>query len=544
MKVLKTNRIAVIIFLLFVLSSTSCLKDNLDFDKMTTTEWTPEFAVPLVFASLSVYDIITEDTSELFVIDQNTGQVALAYSGSLISFDIRDIIQLPDLNFEYLFNLSSQEISDFVNNGAITKSESYTYDISAQTDLKIETLVIEEGILELEITSDIQHSGELIVSIPGMERNNVPFEVTIPLDYNGSQISVTESVDLSNYTIEMNSGTQGNNEIGIQYVFSAEYEGQPITVADLIRIDHTFEKLEFLKIFGDIGEHTLLEQEDTINIDFFDNNQAGFFDLVSPYVQLSIANSFGLPIDIEIQTFQTRNFYTGEETDVFFTNFSNPFGLNAPAFNEVGETAFTNLNIDDQNSNLGSLLHSAPQQLIYRLFAVSNPGSATSPVDLPNFITNESQFRVDTEIILPLEGLAYGFVLRDTLDFSFGEQIDEVDSMALRIVIDNGFPFNANMQVYFADENFVVMDSVFSSSGEIILSGETDSDGIVIAPKRKITDIEFSRQRIDNMTNASHVIIESGMKTTNALDGETVKILDEYTINVNLGLFLAGKVNL
>lgn len=152
--------------------------------------------------------------------------------------------------------------------------------------------------------------------------------------------------------------------------------------------------------------------------------------------------------------------------------------------------------------------------------------------------------QIETDIYLPLEGLAHSFVLADTLDFSLGEDLDPIDSLSFRLAVDNGFPLSAVVQMYFLNSRHQVMDSLFNQPTEIFAPAEVDDDGIVTHPAQRTTDIGYGPERAKAVKTAKYVVIKAQLKTTDAFEDEIVKVLNHYGIEIQLGMYVSGNVNL
>jgi hypothetical protein len=151
---------------------------------------------------------------------------------------------------------------------------------------------------------------------------------------------------------------------------------------------------------------------------------------------------------------------------------------------------------------------------------------------------------IRAELELPLIGFAYGMTFVDTIPFEFGDNVEEIESVLFRSIITNGFPFKSTIQIYFADSNYVVLDSLYAPNTEIIQSGITNNDGRVIQKTEKLTDVTFTQNRMPNVLNAKHVIIKAIGESLNGTNNQISKIYEDYTIQVRLSLKVNGKVKL
>lgn len=534
-----TNKL--IAFFAPILLITSCIGDDLQ--NLKTTNWSPEVAVPLVNSNLTVRDILDETDTEIIVVDENTRQIALVYNDELVSIAANDLLALPDFDVEQSINFTQVQIDALIQNGNYTLNNTQQADFSNETDMELESITFEEGIIEIEITSDIDVSGTLEIELPDFMRNGQPLKRSIPVQYSSGQTVITEQINLNNYRVDLASGAQGYNQFGIEYTFHADYEGQNVSVADLLNIKNTFKQLRFLRLYGNIGKIELFDDSGEIILDVFNNSEGGFFQLTNPQVILTVNNSFGVPVDVEIDQFTSTNNRTGITQNLLLTNFTNSFGIASPNIGDEGETAQTTLEINPGNSNIGDIIQPAPQTINYAVNSVSNPGSNTSPVNLPNFVTNLSEISLETEVLLPLEGLAHSFILADTLDFNLGDDLSPIDSFSLRLAVNNGFPLGTKVQLYFLNELFEPVDSLFNGSTPIFSPAQINGDGIVTNPAQTTTDIGYGAAKTNNIQNAQHIAIRAELETRDGQQGQIVKILDTYNIEVQLGMYITAKVD-
>lgn len=533
--------IAALTFVSVILQS--CLKDNFDFDKLASTEWNPDVAIPLVYASLGVYDILARtENSDLIVIDPTNGLMALVYQGELFSFNASQIIELPDQSLARSIQLTSAEVTSFTTSGTVTKQDDFVRSYTLVAGIKIDSMALKSGMVNFLINSDFMHSGSINIKIPSFIKNGVSFNVTVPINYTGSPVNINQAYDVTGYSLDMTNGGTSFNQIPVEYTLTLSYtSSNPVTSANQISIEQTFANWQFSKVFGDFGQQTISVDRDSVDIKLFTNSLGGYFELVNPKLKFLITNSFGFPVDVEFTTLESVNQNTGAVTPILLPGFPNPFAINYPSISQIGDSVTTSLTIDKTNSNIVSVITPTPKFLVHEIKAVSNPSGSSSTT---NFLTDNSKFGIKSELELPMEGFAYGFNIIDTLPFEFGENIQEIESILLRIIMTNGFPINVRMQLYFTDENYNLLDSLMDlSNNSIMLSGQINSDGRVVLPTQKITDIPYSQNRMPALLNAKYVIVkgESESFKGNITPPTIVKIYDNYKLDVRLGLKIQGK---
>jgi hypothetical protein len=528
--------------LLFILVIQGCIKDKLDLDRIKR-EWNPTFALPVIHARLGVYDILANaDTSDLLVIDPNDGFLALVYKGELISYSARDILKLPPQQGNYQLNMTVPEISGFQVQGSFSKSESITYDFSAENDVQIDSINFKSGEFNFQISNTFPCQGSLTINIPSLVRNNQTYQKSFPLYPNQT---ISENINLSGYKLSLSKFPGDYNKFDISYTINLIYNGEQMTSNENININYNTTNWEFAGIFGYFGQAQVALDTDSVPLRIFSNSTGGYFALTNPKINLIIDNYFGFPIQIKFNTLESVNDFTGIATPMLYSSFPNPFSIAAPLISEIGKSKRSELFINKNNSNVDSLITPTPKKVIYAIEALGNYNNPPS-VAARNFMLESSRFTISTEIELPLEGFAHSFSIVDTLGFQFSEdKPDLIEWVDFRINIENSFPVDVKVQLVLLDENYNTLDSLMAGGIEqVIKSGNVNSSGRVTSPTNKITDVKFDQSRVDNLNKAKFVIVKGTTNTWQAsasnLQNKVVKIYDDYKLEVKVGM----KINL
>ena len=510
-----------------------CVKDKLDLNKLKD-DWNPTFAVPLVNASLSVKDILANAENDLIVVDP-TGLVTLVYEGELLSYDAKDLVNLPDQSFQDDLSLTSAEQATLISNGSVSKTENTTHLYNPITSIELDSIRLKAGSLRLTIDNNFNQIGNLTIRIPGFVKNGTVFQVVVPLTAPFS--NNIQTINLSGYSIKMATGPGNFNEIPIQYILDLNYNSSQPTTGN-ISISRDLIGWQFDRLFGFFGQPVVSIDEDSLELNLFKNAAMGYFALTNPSIKLTIENSFGFPIDILIKKLESRNLQSGTVIPIALSNFPNPFEINAPSVSQLGTYATSILSIDKSNSNVDSLITSTPKVIIFGIEGKANPDGIPA-ADNRNFMTDRSNFKVSTKIDLPMEGFAYGLNLSDTMDFNFSENQEGLESVTFRINIKNGFPLDLRMQFVFLDQNMNRIDSLLTLNENLISSGIVGPAGKVVQPTVKITDVNFDQARVLRLQKAKYVIIRGETNTFGASASSSPtpvsKIYDDYKLDVRLG---------
>jgi hypothetical protein len=507
--------------------------------KIASTSWNPNLAVPIAYGTFDVYDVFANtDSSDLFIIDPQSGAVALVYRGEVASYAASDIIQLGE--FGTVVNFTNTEMALPIGasySGTSTANNTSALTANVNTGVELHTMLMKQGNLAISILSDIQHNHTITLTFPELKLGSTALTRTIPVTYTGTTPMVhVENIDLTNYLGNFTKNNTTFNELDVNTTVTINGSGGPVLGTENIQIDLLFSAIDFSNANGYFGQQTVGIDNDTILMRIFENEPDGYFELIDPRVRFTVENSFGFPIQLNFQDLKTIDISAGIEFPL--TGFPSTLNIGAPAF--VGQVATAVLELNNGNtSNLSTIITPTPKYFFFEAAGISNPAGNAGTL---NFITDTSYFRVNAEIELPLEGLAYGFGVGDTSEFSFGENLDNIESLMFRINVNNGFPVQLLAQVTFLDTNYIPLFSLLDAPQRVVESAIINtSTGRVTAPTRKITDITLNEQQLQLLPRAKHVIVFGTSQSINATNGQVVKIYEDYTIELKLGMQVQGK---
>jgi hypothetical protein len=517
-----------------VLTISSCIKDNFELDKLTKVEWNPNIAVPLVYSTLTIQDILTKnDKSGLIHVDSNHF-CTLVYQGNLFSTIASDLVKIPDqVTPPFSASLDLTQIPILVANASITVPYSQKVDfVSGPNSPKIDSMIFKTGTIELSLNSDFQYKGQIKIMIPAAKKNGISLSQTLLLNYTGTvPVIATAVIDLSGYHFDMTNGGTTSNQFVVNYEVTLTGPGPTPTTVNKVVVSSALKNMKFDRIYGDLGQLPLSLDQDTVDISIFKNAIGlGIISLADPRLTMIISNSYGVPIQANVSVL---NAYTPGKIAYPVTGTPNPLPIFSPNMSQIGQTLTGSFTLNNTNSNLVNVIKNVPQSFIYKIDSKTNPAGSTHS----NFILDSSRFKVDMEVLLPLWGTAKDFILIDTADFELGEDLtDEVESATIRTFNSNGFPMDVAMQVYFTDSLYTKLDSLIDPYQLILKSATVNPlTGKVTNPTNKIYDVMINHARVAKLKNAKHMLIKA-VATTTSGGNVNVKIYSDYKIDVKLGL--------
>lgn len=534
-----TRRISSL-FIATILISTlqSCVKDNFEFDKIAEVQWDPNLAAPLVYASLSIKDMLDNSGGQAYVVEAGDKSLTIVYKNTLFSMDASSLVSLPDQSFPHTVAAGAALPAPF-STGTYTVTNNQTVPfVSGVSGPLIDSMTLKAGKFFFLFSSNLHNSGSIKITIPDVKKNGVAFSQTVPLNYSGSLPAIASgNFDVTGYNFDMTSGGAPYNQFIVQYDIALTSSATAPLNTENINVTFSMLNLEFSKIFGDIGTHDLSIPSDTIDLSIFTTaDGASSFTLVDPRIKVTIANSYGIPIDAHLSNFEGYNpgvnYYP-------ITGFPDPLPILSPNLNQVGQVLVDSFKLNNTNSNIATIINNTPKKIVYKLDAFTNIGGPTQN----NFILDTSRFQMDVEFELPLYGTAKNFVLVDSMPFSFNEDVpDEVESGLIRTYNSNGFPIDINLQVYFVDSLYNTLDSLVSPSQILLKSGTVNATtGRVTSATPTTFDATINKARLLKLKNAKNIVIRGSASTTNS--GTTdVKIYSDYTLGFKLGVQVQMRV--
>ena len=537
MKNFKTRSHAVLfVITAIVFSLSSCYKETFDLDRMRDDmiTWEPDIAFPLVFSILDAEEIISmSDSTNIYQYDSNNF-ITLIYRKRIFSQTINDFFQLPQnqvLNSN--MNLSPVEIVQFTTNGSVqtTLNTGLTVGISGPGASQLDKVIYQSGLMNIAFTSNFEHSGNLLVSIPELRLNGVPFSQTYAINYQGGAVSFNTTIPLAGYEMDLDNGS-GPNTIPINYTLTLnEGTGSVPSPTSQLQINHSFENLKMAFADGDFGNFSLVIDPAEVDLDVVQSEHSGYLYFEDPRLKLKIKNTIGAEMRVTIDEL----YATGDpgQTNVNISALIPGGQFTIPAAPSVGDSAQLEYYFTQNNSNIKDIVNNQYGTLHHDFSALVNPNGPAY-----NFAQANSSVEVVADMELPFWGLSNHFTIIDSLEIDFNSQNhlkDNIEKGLLRINTVSHFPVDGLLKVYFADENYALIDSVLTDGSYIIRSGTVNADGKTIAATQTNNDVELDRQRIDHLFESKYLLISADITTTDNA-GRNIKLYLEDNIEIHIGL--------
>jgi hypothetical protein len=536
---MKRNSIlTILIFTGLILSS--CNKDY-DFDKLRDPVWEPDIALPIAIGDLGIDDLIEQDSNSIIHTDSNA-LITLIYDGDLISIEPDLVVPINVKNYNDNVTLSGAEGTDLINNGTV--STSFTQDVVIDNvnvngvSVALDSLILNEGIMGISFTNGLAHNASVKIDIPGMELSGVPYTNTVNV-----AASATENfnIDMAGYRMDLTKGGTTTNTIEIVYTITFTKSASNSTAGSLA-INTSLNGTYRLKLaYGDAMNQNIFANKDgDLIIEIFEEDILGqtmFFE--DPSIRFYWDNSFGVPMQMVFNSISGTN--KQNQTFTLGTSTVDPADLLILAPSTVGGSVQGEFTLDKTNTtggggdlNIVDFIHQNIFDMDFDIDAITNPGSVSLP-PYKNFIDENSELTLNYEVILPLHGRAIEYAITDTFGLDFGEDLEDVEEMSLRLYSENMFPAEIALDLVFLDVNGVPLFTLSSAPELIVPSGLPNSEGRVTSPTISRRDLVVDPQDIDLFDQVENIVITGNFSTF--VGGSTsVKFYDDNNLIVKLGV--------
>lgn len=533
---------AYFILFLFIMSLSTCVKDRFDIDHVSGGYWNPDMALPLLNSTASLLDLSKEvDNMDLVIGSDNL--ISLVYTDTIFNIFATDLYEIPDQQADTVFHWSFP--IGLPTGDSVVQNFSFISSVTTPDADRLDSMHIREGTLHFELETDFNHDGRVQVHIPTLVKDGKPFQAVLYMDKNAPvPQSTTYSEDISGYSLRFTQGSSAN-EVNAQVMITGFGSANPVNNPYYFALSAAYESIEFNSLFGYFAQHQFSIAKDSLNIELFRSHDMGSFNVEDPRMHLRFVNSMGIPIASNISSLRA----VSHNQEVPFTNQAggplDDIMLNYPLINNMWSSVITERTYNRTNSNLDDALNINPIWIIYDIDGSSNPAGYTF-----NYATHESSLGLISELEFPFYGTVSGITLRDTIR-EFDVSLDdlpgdgEIEYFELQMLMKNGMPLEAHVQVYFADQFMNITDSLFDGMGTILPSGKPGPapDYRVMAPAVERTYIKRDKEQINKILDAENVIIHI-LGATKNLGTSTVKVYSDYNINVKISMRARYKASL
>jgi len=404
-------------------------------------------------------------------------------------------------------------------------------------DVEITNISMITGNVSYSLQSGSPLTATVSITFPTALRSGIPVTESMTVNPNSTfngNISVDNTIfDLSTIS------TQPYNMLPVEHNIIVSSNGQMVSFSstDEVTISLELPDPDFDYVKGYFGQETESIDADTIDLEIKDilDKITGDILVSSPSIKLNYANSFALPVEIDLQA---TGYKKSETVDLGL----DPFTLSYPAAPDERDKddVFT---IDKTNSSLPELISMPPEMVRFSGSAKMNPLGNTGSRD--NYIFGDSRFLGSLEVEIPMEFRINNLQFTDTVDNFL--QIEDSDDdtpvnpddfefLRIDITAENGFPLGVSVSITLYDSVAKVNRSTVEAD-KVMEPAPVDSNGRVTEPKECSASIEITREFWNSVDISDKIIFRFTMITTDN-GTKDVKIYSDYKIDFKASLVL------
>ncbi len=497
----------IILFISILLISFSCVRslDERALDELENAVW----AVPILNDEVTLQDVFSNaNTGDARITTDEEGRVTISYEGEVLndpaSVVFPPIFGLFDIPFSdsiFQLDLAQTGTTQMIDSAVFLRDELYfKYNYSGSEPVNI-TLTVNELKKDGQVLrQEIMHPGSSDGSVVQVEAP--PFKI------NGFHMA------------------NNNNIITFRYD-ARKANGERIEI-DAVSVNWNFLEFDYAEGFFPRAEREVIGS--FIPIGLYDRWLSGTMNFVEPRIEVNIENSFGFEVGAEFNE-MTLETIDGEILELSSTLIDDGIVFAFPGFDEMGEVKFTDFDFDQNNSNFKEIFNNRIRQFNYRINAVANPSD--NP-EFRGYIRSDNFYSVQLRVEVPMHLGINDLQVVDTFDFNFDFPDAPLDSLELKLILENRFPVDVTTQLYMLDGGNNVIDSLFSD-GELFLKGGTYSGTSVLT---NVTSedifIDLPNDRIENLKRTKRILIRPTFRSTP--NGEDpLWIFDTYGLGVKMG---------
>lgn len=397
----------------------------------------------------------------------------------------------------------------------IDKDEELVFSIP---DVDLAEAVVLSGNVKLEAYNTIDDSVHFVYQIPGATKNGIPFYTngTIPPATQQGASYYIEYYDINGYSLDLtgiNHNTKNRLHQHLTCFIDSTGEMKNLTLNDSIYFNYGLTDIEPYFVRGYFGNHQLSIGPEISNISLFNKFINGEISLDDVLLSISIENSIGTDATlifnnlVSINT-RTNNTVTLSGNIVGKHNHINR-ALNLSYDNVI--PSYYSFILNQNNSNIAEFISNLPNQFEYDINVQVNPlGNVSGGND---FFYHYSNIKTNFNMEIPLSLIANNLTLCDTVDFNLNNNSNSnIKSGTLTLFVDNGFPFQAVIQLYMLDEISNFIDSLLTENN-MIAPALVDANYKVYKNIESKIIIPLSENKINELFNTKKMRIIANFTT-------------------------------
>ncbi len=427
----------------------------------------------------------------------------------------------------------------FPSQDIINQDQETIYNLSGGAKLKF--IDVHSGKLQMTVHSAIKQLVHFNYGFPGATDqfgSTINLSTDLPPAPQNGLSSLTREYDLAGYRLDLTGLNHISYNAFVNHIaasIDSTGQVQTLSFADSIYIDYGLVDVVPEYIEGFLGQQILTLGPEEVNFDLFKNIQSGSISLKDVNVGIDIENGVGVNARLNLYELTAVNSKKNQSVSLTNALINSPQNL-ARATDPPLTPSLLSFLLNDGNSNIKNLVEVLPDKMKYKIDLFINPDGNIS--NYTDFAYYNSPLNVNLNVSMPLSFQAVGLVFQDTVDFDLSNAsakgLDAIKDGVFTVFADNGFPLQANLQLYLYDEWGGFLDSLIVAP-HTISAAPLNSNCKVSEVLRSTLQVQADANKMDRIRTAKKAIVRAVFDTKSSVPcGIYTKIYNSYNLSVKL----------
>ena len=516
-----------------------CQDDDIHVETDSDDNRKLELAAPLGEIIYKVSDFLEDIDNEYVFVDEN-GLVNARFSQD-VDIEWESLVRLNDIYETWNYSPLSLSLSP----GLKVAGSGQFIDkvkLNSRDDVRLDTVYLNGGRLQVQIEVPIGTSGNVVVSVPEILNNDQPLQYSFPVTGSSYTFSIDE--DLTGMkTIP----SQATDSSYLSVVTTVSLD--PAEAGDVV-LDFSLTDMQPGLAFGYFGQQEATKTEQDLSFEVFDDledvDKIEFFDLK---IEMEVENGIGVPFDVKVRDVQffekdgnsCGTLHVGENSETSIN-----ISLTPAIYGVTIQNTFTSITIDrDTSENIVEIANCYPERVHFDVTSFSNPAGET---DLLNFMGPDNILKGTMNVILPAWFKTDEYSRQDTIDFDIhdilGDDEDDVrdiDSVVVFFDFYSRIPVDIIANAWVIDGQGNKINDLLDPTNVIIAGEPDDQTGYVLDPKLSSFSVLLSGDQIDEFLdqNAMEIVVETLFDTP---EGEYIRIYEDMDFRGVVAVQINGEI--
>lgn len=514
----------------------ACMKEEI---RITDLDYgiQPQFGVPIANVIIHADRLIDNFNEDGLIDVDDNGSISLIYRDSIKPISSAELLNVSGISYKDTIQLTSTEYDELIDMGSFTVESDEIFEFKTSDGDRLDSIRFSSGGLVLNIFSEGTFPINGFIKVFNSDNSEA---ISMDFSDNTAPITIQNQVDLENKLFLFQDLQDVSNGLRIQY--EVTFSSQGLGNSHPVYIELGMLDFSIKSAGGYIAPRNLEIDDSTLEIAIFDDPNVRNIRVDDPRFNFNFENGFGVGLGVWIKQF------TGIDA------LGELLIINEGSINQLppisgaqqpGVPAFSTLSItnDLMTPTVSDVIAFGPSLLIGDFDVMVNPQNNENV-----FVTQNDELNMNFEIQIPVFGSIADFLLVDTTALDLGNLIEETESFSeiealdIRLFVENGFPFDAGVQIVFADSLYNPITALFEDPTHVFSAAPVNlvvpiddvEYGRAIGTTRTVVDISIPRSKILSLENATNMIITVFGNTTG--NGEhPIRLFSNDSFDVKLG---------